>query len=160
MVDVVARLRADSMLIAAASTARAVGATAADTSGTIVVARADSGRPAVVAAEGPLDGRDHLLLFTSDATSLTTAALVAATTRALSTAAPVTEMDPSTIADDVLRSWQREPTSSVAIADTRTGASDARWFWMAALALLALEGWMRRVRKEEGVSHVAHDRAA
>jgi hypothetical protein len=69
-------------------------------------------------------------------------------------------MDPSTVADDVLRSWQREPASSVAIADTGTGASDARWFWMVALVLLALEGWMRRVRKEQGVSQAMHDRAA
>jgi hypothetical protein len=162
MVDVVARLRADSMLIAAAaaSMARAAAMSSQDSGRTLVIARTNSGPPAVVATEGSIDGRDRLLLFTFDASSLTTAALVAATTRALSTAAPVTEMDQSTIADDVLRSWQREPTSSVAIADAGTGASDGRWFWMVALVLLALEGWVRRVRKEQSVSQVMHDRAA
>ena len=162
MVGVVARLRVDSMLIAAAaaSMARAAAISSQDSGRTLVVVRADSGRPAVVAAEGSIDGRNRLLLFTFDASSLTTAALVAATTRALSTAAPVTEMDPSTVADDMLRLWQREPASRVAPADTGAGASDGRWFWMIALVLLALEGWVRRARKEQSVLQVLHDRAA
>jgi hypothetical protein len=160
MADVVARLRADSLLIAAASIAHAVATSAPDSAVAIVVARTDAGRPAIVAAEAQLDGRDRLSLFTLDVSSLTTAALMAATTRALSVAAPLREMEPSTVADDVLRSWQREPASTVASEDNVTGASDARWFWMVALALLALEGWLRRERREQTPSQIAHDRAA
>jgi hypothetical protein len=114
----------------------------------------------VLAAQGHLDGRDGLLLLTLDAGSLTTVALMAATTRALAAAPPVTEMEPTTVDDDVLRSWQREPSSSVAPENNATGASDGRWLWIVALALLALESWLRRDRREHSVSQVARDRAA
>jgi hypothetical protein len=160
MTDVVARLRADSMLIGAASAETASRADAGDSAGKLVVARFAAGKPAVVAVQGQVDGRDHLILLPSvDASSLTSAALIAATTRALSSAAPVSEMEPSTVPDDVLRSWQREPDASAAQGST-DGVSDGRWLWIAALALLGLETWLRRARREEVMSTMVRDRAA
>jgi hypothetical protein len=111
--------------------------------------------------QGQLDGRDRLLLLPSvDASSLTSAALIAATTRALSSAAPVTEMEPTTVPDDVLRSWQREPDASATSQVSTDGASDGRWLWIVALVLLAVETWLRRARREEVVSNMVRDRAA
>ena len=160
MTDVVARLRADSMLIGAASTDASRGE-ASDSVGKLVVARSASGMPAVVAVQGQVDGRDHLILLPSvDASSLTSAALIAATTRALSIAAPVTEMEPTTVPDDVLRSWQREPDASATSQVSTDGASDGRWLWIVALVLLAVETWLRRARREEVVSNLVRDRAA
>ena len=77
----------------------------------------------------------------------------------ISIAAPVTEMEPTTVPDDVLRSWQREPDASAAHIST-DGASDGRWLWIVALVLLGLETWLRRARREEVQSPVVRDRAA
>ena len=161
MTDIVARLRADSMLIGAASAETASRADAGDSVGKLVVARFETGKPAVVAVQGQVDGRDRLILVPPvDASSLTSAALIAATTRALSIAAPVTEMEPTTVSDDVLRSWQREPDASATSHISTDGASDGRWLWIVALALLGLETWLRRARREEVVSTMVRDRAA
>ena len=118
MTDIVARLRADSMLIGAVSAetayARRCRRQRREARGCSLRRR----EAAVVAVQGQVDGRDRLLLVTSvDASSLTSAALIAATTRALSSAAPVTEMEPTTVPDDALRSWQREPDASANVAN-------------------------------------------
>jgi hypothetical protein len=68
-------------------------------------------------------------------------------------------MEPTTVSDDVLRSWQREPDANAAQGST-DGASDGRWLWIVALALLGLETWLRRTRREEVVSTMVRDRAA
>ena len=161
MSSVVARLRGDSMLIVAASSERVSVVSSADTAGRLVVARTDSGRPAVVAIQGQVDGRDRLILLPFvDASSLTSAALIAATTRAISDATPVTELEPTVISDDVLRSWQREPSANAEQVASENGESDGRWLWILALALLGLESWLRRARREAAVANVVHDRAA
>lgn len=160
MTDIVARLRADSMLIGATSADTPSSADSGDNVGKLVVARFATGNPAVVAMQGQVDGRDRLILMPFvDASSLTSAALIAATNRAVSIAAPVTEMETTTVPDDVLRSWQREPDASAARVGT-DGASDGRWLWIAALVLLGLETWLRRARREEVQLPVVRDRAA
>ena len=160
MTDIVARLRADSMLIGAASAETASNVGAGDSVGKLVVARLATGKPAAVAVHGQVEGRDRLILVPFvDASSLTSAALIAATNRAVSIAAPVTEMEQTTVPDDVLRSWQREPNATAAHVST-DGASDGRWLWILALALLGLETWLRRARREEVQLPVVRDRAA
>jgi hypothetical protein len=161
MADLVARIRADSMLaVVAAFAAHTIAAT--DTNGALVVSRAEDGRPLVMAREGKLDGRDRLLLVPfANAGSLTSAALIAATTRALSMPLPVTELEQSFIADNLLATWQRAPAARVArTADARSGSSDGRWFWVLALALLAVETVLRRARPQSTVTAIQHDRAA
>ena len=168
MMDVVARIRADSLLIRAASmaSARAVGNAAAgiDSAAAVAVARTSSGKPVIVAAAALIAGRDQLLLLPLvDAGSLTSAALLTSATRGLSLAPPGSELDSSRIDEATLTSWQREPgvrgTSSV---DARGAGmrSDGRWLWVVALLLIALETVMRRARREPVVTEEQHERAA
>jgi len=53
------------------------------------------------------------------------------------------EREPDTLAAATLEGWQRvaAPRSSSGRAGDR---SDGRWFWLVALLLMGLEGWMRR----------------
>jgi hypothetical protein len=51
-----------------------------------------------------------------------------------------------TIPDEQLARWRREPGPVTAQMWPRADVSDARWFWAAALALLLLEGRLRRHR--------------
>lgn len=162
MVDIIARLRSDSMLIAAA--ARVSALASVDTTNGLVVARDQSGRAIVSATHGAVQGSDRLLLISlADAGSLTSAALVAATRRALSAAPALSELEPATLADNVLAAWQRAPSADVTTrtnASANTGASDGRWLWILALLLLGLETWLRRVPRTPIAADVAHDRAA
>jgi hypothetical protein len=161
MTSVVARLRSDSMLIGSATDAAVSISSAADTTGGLAVARTDAGVNAVTAVQGRVEGRDGLLLVAFiDASSLTSAALIAGATRALSEGAPPTEMEPEAVVDSELRSWQREPDARVTQHGTDGIGSDGRWLWMFALALLAIETWLRRARREEVVVNLVHDRAA
>ena len=160
MADLVARLRADSMLTSASADA-VVNANSGDTTSMLAVARTDSGSPAVTAVQGSVEGREHLLLISFvDASSVASAALIAATSRALSGESPPNEMEPTTIPDSVLRSWLREPDVNAAPRANGDGGSDGRWLWIVALALLGLESWLRRTRREEVMSNMVHDRAA
>lgn len=96
-----------------------------------------------------------------DAGSLTSAALISAATRAVSSAPPITELESSTIGDSALASWERSSSAAaVSPADPSSDASDGRWFWMAALALLALETLLRRARPRQVAPELRHDRAA
>ena len=150
MTNVVAALRSDSLLIAATRATRASG----DASGLIVARDAES-RPIITAtrAAGQL-----VLSAAVDPGSIASAALIAAVQRARSLAPPLAELDPSTIADQTLEAWQRQPSTSDRAQPS--GDSDGRWFWIAALLLLALETWMRRARRVTAAVELVHDRAA
>jgi hypothetical protein len=165
LVDVVARVRADSLL---ASTRSAAALAARDSSlsrlGPVLAIDA-AGRPAIVAGEDTAAGADRLLVFSNDAVaSVRSAALIATLGRALSIAEPIDELDPSTISPTALSSWQRAPASTPTreTTDLANGPSDARWLWVVALALLGVEWWLRRERRVVVVSteERAHDRAA
>jgi hypothetical protein len=158
MMDVVARLAGDSMLVAAAR--RAVIVAPLDSAGTVVIAHNEAGHPAVLAAEGTVQGRPRLILYSlADAGSMTSAALFAAVARATSIAPFVGELEPSLISDQDLARWQRTPAAELRprrASPDGSGESDGRWLWIGVLALLALETWMRRERRiaanrDEGV---------
>jgi hypothetical protein len=69
-------------------------------------------------------------------------------------------MEPTTVPDDALRSWQREPDAGATSQVSTDGASDGRWLWIVALVLLGVETWLRRARREEVASNMVRDRAA
>jgi hypothetical protein len=157
MVDLVARLRADDALQQGTSGESSVGA---ETVKGIVAVRGAAARPTVIALQ---DGERLLLVSAADAGSLTTALLIASTTRALSLAAPLAELEPSAIADNTLAAWQRQPAASVASrtsAGAESGNTDGRWLWVFALLLMTLELWMRRARRDVDVVQQVQDRAA
>jgi hypothetical protein len=104
------------------------------------------GAPAAgtVAASADVDGREHLVLFTSAAPgSLASAALIGAIGRAFNDDPPVAELDPFVADDPTLMSWQRAPAArSDEVRDD--SASDGRWLWLIVLALLTMETLYRR----------------
>ena len=159
MGDVLAALRRDSILVAAASGAEVADAGAE--SSFVAVARTAAGRPVAVAAHGAAEGADRLLLFAQvDAGSLASAALIAAAMRAASVAIPVTELEPATLTEQTIATWRREARTGPEIANGDDGSSDARWFWLLALVLLAVETWMRRTPGKRRLPEVARERAA
>lgn len=160
MMDIVARLAADSTFLDAARRATIVSST--DSANTLVVARTDSGRPVVLAGEHTENGREQLVLYSlADAGSLATATLLSSVARATSLARPSQWLEPSTMSDAALSGWQRAPSEENRTTKngSETEDSDGRWLWIAALALLALETWLRRERRI-AVQQMAHDRAA
>lgn len=163
MTRVVAALRGDSVLLTAARTTTAPGATAGiqeDSSG-LVISRDASGRALVMAVQGSVDGRATLLLFSSaEPGSLASAALIAAVDHARSLA-PAIAPRATKVTEQTMRAWTRTASDGerATQADT-TGDSDGRWLWALALVLLALETWMRRVKRESVAQEMVHDRAA
>ena len=165
LIDIVARTRSDSLLASMRGVA-ASGATDAAVSrfGPVVVSDI-SGLPLAIAAEDTVGGRHRLLVFSNDdAGSVRSAALVAALRRALSTAPPAGELDPSTIPAAVIASWQRAPseTPTRETVDSANGPLDARWLWVLVLLLLGVEAWLRRERRvaADNLVERVHDRAA
>jgi hypothetical protein len=119
----------------------------------------------VLATRGVVDGREQLLLLLrTDAGSLVSAALIAATYRALSGIPPASELEPSSLSDELLASWQR-PASPAVLPTTPDGnrESDGRWFWLIVLVLLMAESVLRRSTREvraEPAMETPHERVA
>jgi hypothetical protein len=158
MADVLIHVANDATLAAAAAELPAISGDSANAQPIVtspnlamsapftLVGRTPSGRAVARVARGVVDGRERLLFFSLvDARSLVSAALAGAILRAQTTAVPVTELEPGRVPDEVLREWERSP-SSIAPDGTRITVTDARWFWIVALLLLALETWVRRPR--------------
>jgi hypothetical protein len=163
--DVLARLRADSALVAVAGSADVAVDPAFDASNRAaftVVARSAAGVPLVFGASGPVTGRDRLLLFfQGDAASLASATLIAAAVEATSATVPAVEMDPLTTPEATLAEWRRPAArATLRHAGGESGESDGRWFWVAALVLLAIETWMRRPRRDVPSVEAVSERAA
>jgi hypothetical protein len=105
---------------------------------------------------------DRLLVFSpADAGSLASAALMRAAARAVAAAPADRELDRTVRDDRELQSWERA-ASAVARPGSadRAQTSDGRWFWGAALILLALETWMRRSRAAPAEAGTTHARVA
>jgi hypothetical protein len=73
-------------------------------------------------------------------------------------------LETAAIPDRELSQWRRDPAAVTrpSIEELRTGtaiASDARWLWGTALALLGLESWLRRPRRGVAARQVQADAA-
>jgi hypothetical protein len=111
-----------------------------------VAARSRNGDPLAYTAAVEHEGVVRLALFlTVPPGSFTATSIFAALYRAASPAADIGENDPRFLSDAELAGMQR-PIPEIADADGMAGdsASDARWFWMLALILLAGEWIVRR----------------
>ena len=91
-------------------------------------------------------GTRLVLLPPPDASALYTAALIRSAWRAAVPLTSLRELEPGHIADATLQQWSRQPTGAAPPRPDAGDGSDARWVWLAVLALLALETWMRRAR--------------
>jgi len=91
------------------------------------------------------------------ASSPLAAALVRAVLLAVSPPLVDHETDPATVADAALAQWRREPAARP--MSVPPDASDGRWLWAAALALLLVEEAVRR-RRRTGAIEEADVRAA
>ena len=107
---------------------------------------ADSGGRTLIGA-GKLDSRLGIFVF-AEPGGLDSAALSQALESVLYPTTTAAELDTATLSETTLARWERAPSPSVEGTET---PSDGRWFWMLALALLALEQWMR-TRKRAGGS--------
>lgn len=153
MIALVARLRADSTLIAATSRL-AIAAT--DTSG-LVAARDSTRRPVVTAKRA---GNQLLFVAAFDPGSVASAALLSAIARARSIPASLADIVTAPIPAATLATWQR-PSAVDDSARALGDESDGRWLWTIALLLLGIETLMRRIRRlAESTTEVAHERAA
>jgi hypothetical protein len=107
-------------------------------------------------------GRHELRLFSAvPAGTLGSAALIAAAARAASPDPDPAELAAATIADATLRAWERPASDVIPVAARDPDRSDGRWMWGLALALLALEAWLRRARPTPApADEMPHERAA
>jgi hypothetical protein len=153
MFDAIERIRTDAALQAAA---QSVTAKANEASALSVVARDAAGTPLVAAGTRGGD----LVLHDSTSDPLFLAALIRAADNSSRDASAIRELEPTSIAPEVLAGWQRPLPSSGAPAPDDPTASDGRWFWLAALALFGVETWMRRPQARATITEVQRARVA
>jgi hypothetical protein len=95
-----------------------------------------------------IDGAERMTLISgAPAGSLASAALLSATARALHPSPAPAELNPDQLSLDSLNLLQREAGERTVMDDGAQaggGSPDARWFWLLALALLAVEWRVRR----------------
>ena len=154
--------RDETLGAAAAVTSAAIdrGATPTTDRSTVVIRNA-AGLPLAFAASGDTGGSHRLLLFSlADAGSLLSAALAAGTTRAVGLAAPASELDPTSLTPEDLRTLERPATDVAPPAGRGDDASDGRWLWALAIGLLFVESRMRRRPEPARQPEVAHERVA
>lgn len=95
-----------------------------------------------------IDGRAIVFLATADPAAAADA--IREALPALASGPALSEREPMALSDDELRRLEREPRAAAPVRQPETWAG--RWFWLAALALLALEQFLRRggaIRDEE-----------
>ena len=159
------RLRHDETVEAAAALVddRAdAGSTRGAIAGRTVLVRDASGAPVVLAASRPGTG---LLLITQigHATgddALVLGALLTGAARAEDDPSALAELEPVTVSPAELSAWERPTPPGGPPVVPSSEDSDGRWFWILALALLALEGWWRRPVPQRPPSEVPHARVA
>jgi hypothetical protein len=145
--DAVARIARDGDLRAAAAQVTAGLADARFTSAPWqVLAAAADGRPLAAAAESKAQ------LVVSSAASgseIVTPVLLRSIANAMAPALDVRGAEVVAIADGTLQRWSRPalPVSSPRVSAIDN--DDRRWIWLAVLALLALETWIRRSRRDD-----------
>jgi hypothetical protein len=146
MADAIARITRDADLQAAA---RRVPSGVSDSRFTAtpwqLVAEAANGEPLVCAASA---GPRILVLSAASAANVLTPILMRAIANALATMPDLQRAEVVPIADEVLRPWSRPAVPPATPRINTVDDDDRRWFWLAALGLLAIEMWMRRTRRD------------
>jgi hypothetical protein len=114
-----------------------------------VVARDDNEGAVVRAAAS---GGELIVSLAAPVSSLLAAAVVRATLAARYGSLAQPEAEVSRVSGAMLRAWSRTPAPVEQDAWRRADSSDARWCWLAALALLGVEQWLRSrpVRERKG----------
>jgi hypothetical protein len=153
MGDLIGRAQASPLLSAALLATPAIPDTII-TAPFVVLARDANGSAAVFGAQAMVGGREQFVFFArTKPGSALSAALIATIQQIVSVSSVIPEIEPRTLSDSAISALQRVPgqvsgvqrfsNSDYASAD----ASDARWFWVLALALLAVEALMRNARR-------------
>jgi aerotolerance regulator-like protein len=107
----------------------------------LTVARSADGTPLVVAAAAD----DALVVATgAPATAVVTPILIRGVANALADIPDLQRDEIVPIPDDDLRAWSRPPALPETTRLRNVDEDDRRWLWIAVLALLAIETWMRR----------------
>ena len=94
------------------------------------------------------------LAVTTDASpgSLVGAQVLQAALDACVDSAAIAEQETERISDETLAGWSRVPATPGPAAWRRVEQTDGRWFWAAALVLLAVEGYVRRTTRKAPVA--------
>jgi hypothetical protein len=150
MADAIARIARDADVQAAARrVARGTADSRLSTTPWQLVAGAGDGQPLVVAA-----GSQQRLIVVSaaPASDIATPILLRAIANALAPIPDLQRGEIVPIADDVVRAWSR-PSAPPAMPRINTvDEDDRRWFWLAAIGLLAIETWMRATRTRDAAT--------
>lgn len=135
----------------------------APSSGTATTTSASAGAATRLAANPRLAGTrfdvsaegDSLIVTTDvDPASLEAAALVQAALEAWQSPSRLDEQEPRVLPDEMLQSWTRPAQPVDVSAWRRSERTDARWLWLLALVLLAVEWRLRRSVNAVRESHV------
>ena len=112
--------------------------------------------PAGVAVRA--SARDRTLVFdvATPADSLAAAQVTQAALDARFDRDELAEREPARLPGDLLAKWTRPPLPPGDDAWPRSRDSDGRWLWLAVLALMGLETYVRRARQSSAVVTEAH----
>jgi len=159
--DAIARVTRDPDLQATARRVPAGFAAARLPSPWMPIATAADGRPLAAAAEAG----DRLMIASgAPAADLVTPVLLRSIARALGATPDLARAEVVPIADRWLREHERAPSPAAPLTGDASRNDDAdndrRWFWLASLALLAIESWMRRSRRGARESRAEAQRVA
>ena len=160
MFDVIDALRRDPVIDAASRRISSLSATSPVQSAAPVV-RDVNGVPLVEAASGAASSGRELRLLVGTTDPLFLSAIVASAARSETDPTALRRLEPVTLTTDELSRWERPlPTTGVRPQSPENGDWLGRWFWIAALALLALETWMRRTTTGSTPAEITHARVA
>jgi hypothetical protein len=150
MGDIMASVHRDATLTAVVQHSPSIAIAHADTTiaaPLVTIARDEAGRATIFAAAGTVRGAEHLIFFVrDDPGSLTSASLLSALLATGSAPIRSSELETATLSNDVLMRMDRESVGAVSPGTGDNSFSDARWFWLTALALLVLESLLRSSR--------------
>ena len=112
--------------------------------------------PAGVAVRASARDKALVLGVDTPADSLAAAQVTQAALNARLDPKVMAEREPARIPADVLAKWTRAPGPPGDEAWPRSRDSDGRWLWLAVLALMGLETWVRRAQQPRAVVTEAH----
>ena len=112
--------------------------------------------PAGIAVRASARGETLVFRVDTPADSLAAAQVTQAALNARLDPRALAEREPARIPADVLAKWTRPPGPPGQDAWPRSRDSDGRWLWLAVLALMGLETWVRRPHQPRAVVREAH----